>query len=155
MIEIREMLRLWLEGRGLQEMARLSGTGRKTLRRYVEMAQSCGVDRDGGVCQLTDELLTAVTADVYRGLSIYLPWGIPTSGLTLQHTNRTVQVEGPEIMIRPVGTRRLAYVVTDECVCIVQGDRVGSSLLVVEGVLLSLAVPLTIRPDDGHTMRSW
>lgn len=28
-------------------------------------------------------------------------------GLTLQHTNREVLVEGPEITIRPVGTRRL------------------------------------------------
>jgi hypothetical protein len=27
--------------------------------------------------------------------------------LTLQHTNHTVLVEGPEITIRPVGTRRL------------------------------------------------
>lgn len=27
--------------------------------------------------------------------------------LTCQHTNRTVLVEGPEIMIRPVGTRRV------------------------------------------------
>jgi transposase len=65
-IEIREMLRLWLEGRGLREVARLSGTDRKTVRRYVEMARSCGVDRDGGVCQLTDELLTAVIAGVRR-----------------------------------------------------------------------------------------
>ena len=28
-------------------------------------------------------------------------------GLTHQHTNRSVLVEGPEITIRPVGTRRL------------------------------------------------
>jgi hypothetical protein len=28
-------------------------------------------------------------------------------GLTHQHTNREVLVEGPEIMIRPVGTRRV------------------------------------------------
>lgn len=28
-------------------------------------------------------------------------------GLTHQHTNREVLVEGPEITIRPVGTRRL------------------------------------------------
>jgi hypothetical protein len=27
--------------------------------------------------------------------------------LTCQHKNQTVLVEGPEIMIRPVGTRRL------------------------------------------------
>ncbi|MFI5541767.1 hypothetical protein ACIHAX_35740 [Nocardia sp. NPDC051929] len=31
-IEIREMLRLWLQGRGLREVARLSGTDRKTVR---------------------------------------------------------------------------------------------------------------------------
>jgi transposase len=65
-IEIREILRLWLEGRGLRVVARLSGTDRKTVRRYVEMARSCGVDRDGGVCQLTDELLAAVIAGVRR-----------------------------------------------------------------------------------------
>lgn len=64
MIEIREMLRLWLQGRGLREVARLSGTDRKTVRRYVERAQSCGVDRDEGVEQLTDELLAAVIAGV-------------------------------------------------------------------------------------------
>lgn len=64
MIEIREMLRLWLQGRGLREVARLSGADRKTARRYIEMAQSCGVDRDGGVEQLTDELLGAVIAGV-------------------------------------------------------------------------------------------
>jgi site-specific DNA recombinase len=29
-------------------------------------------------------------------------------GLTRQHTNRTILVEGPEITIRPVGTRRLS-----------------------------------------------
>ena len=66
MIEIREMLRLWLQGRGLREVARLSGTDRKTVRRYVERAQSCGVDRDEGVEQLTDELLAAVIAGVRR-----------------------------------------------------------------------------------------
>ncbi len=60
MIEIREILRLWLQGRGLREVARLSGTDRKTVRRYVDRARSCGLDRDGGECQLTDELLVAV-----------------------------------------------------------------------------------------------
>src|SRR6476469_6605120 len=63
-IEIREMLRLWLAGRGLREVARLSGTDRKTVRRYVDRARACGVDRDGDACQLTDELLAAVIAGV-------------------------------------------------------------------------------------------
>ena len=64
MIEIREMLRLWLQGLGLREVARLSGTDRKTVRRYVDRARACGLDRDGGACQLTDELLAAVIAGV-------------------------------------------------------------------------------------------
>jgi hypothetical protein len=34
-------------------------------------------------------------------------WSRTVVDLTLQHTNHTVLVEGPEIMIRPVGTRRL------------------------------------------------
>jgi transposase len=63
-IEIREILWLWLQGRGLREVARLSGTDRKTVRRYVDRARSCGVDRDGDACQLTDELLAAVIAGV-------------------------------------------------------------------------------------------
>ena len=63
-IEIREMLRLWLQGSGLREVARLSGTDRKTVRRYVDRARACGLDRDGGACQLTDELLAAVIAGV-------------------------------------------------------------------------------------------
>ena len=47
-IEIVEMLRLWLAGVGVREAARLSGTERKTVRRYVGRARACGLDRDGG-----------------------------------------------------------------------------------------------------------
>jgi hypothetical protein len=61
-IEIVEMLRLWLQGLGLREVARLSGTDRKTVRRYVDRAKACGLDRDGGAGQLTDELVAAVIA---------------------------------------------------------------------------------------------
>jgi predicted DNA-binding transcriptional regulator YafY len=46
-IEIREILRRWLQGRGLREVARLSGTDRKTARRYVDRARACGFDRRG------------------------------------------------------------------------------------------------------------
>ena len=35
-IEIVEMLRLWLQGLGLREVARLSGTDRKTVR-YADL----------------------------------------------------------------------------------------------------------------------
>ncbi len=63
-IEIVEVLRLWLQGLGLREVARLSGTDRKTVRRYVDRARASGLDRDGGPGQLTDELIGAVIAGV-------------------------------------------------------------------------------------------
>jgi DNA-binding IclR family transcriptional regulator len=63
-IEIMEILRLWLQGLGLREVARLSGTDRKTVRRYVDRARACGLDRDGGNGQLTDELIATVIAGV-------------------------------------------------------------------------------------------
>ncbi len=59
-IEIRELLRLWLLGEGLRAIARLTPQDRKTVRRYVEAAQVAGLRREGGEEQLTDELLGAV-----------------------------------------------------------------------------------------------
>lgn len=76
MIEIVEVLRLWLQGLGLREVARLSGTDRKTVRRYVDRARACGLDRDGGPDQLTDELIGAVIAGVraHRPAGKSLAW---------------------------------------------------------------------------------
>jgi transposase len=60
MFEVREVLRLWLGGEGLRSVARLSSVDRKTVRRYVDAAIEAGVTADGGVGQLTDEVLGAV-----------------------------------------------------------------------------------------------
>jgi hypothetical protein len=60
MFEVREVLRLWLGGEGLRAVARLSRVDRKTVRRYVDAAIAAGVTADGGVGQLTDEVLGAV-----------------------------------------------------------------------------------------------
>ena len=64
MIEIKEVLRLWLAGQSLREVTRLAGVDRKTVRRYVQAAQAAGVARDDGDDQLTDEVLGAVVAVV-------------------------------------------------------------------------------------------
>jgi transposase len=58
--EVREVLRLWLRGEGLRPISRLAGMDRKTVRRYVEVAEELGVDRAGGEDQLSDELLGLV-----------------------------------------------------------------------------------------------
>lgn len=55
--EIREVLRLWLRGEGQRSIERLSMVDRKTVRRYVGAAVACGLVRDGGEGQLSDELV--------------------------------------------------------------------------------------------------
>ena len=55
-IEIREVLRAWLAGKGLRKVAGQAGVDRKTARDYVNAALAAGLVRDGGEEQLTDEL---------------------------------------------------------------------------------------------------
>lgn len=61
-VEVKEVLRLWLQGRGMRAVARLAGVDRKTVRRYLDAAQAAGCDPAGGVEQLCDELVGAVIA---------------------------------------------------------------------------------------------
>lgn len=62
--EVREVLRLWLRGKGLRPIGELSGMDRKTVRRYVDAAVELGLDRAGGDDQLTDVLLGQVVERV-------------------------------------------------------------------------------------------
>lgn len=64
MVEVREVLRLWLAGHGLRPISELSGLDRKTVRRYVEAGQAAGLVRAGEVGQLDDQLVGAVVAAV-------------------------------------------------------------------------------------------
>jgi transposase len=63
-IEVREVLRAWLAGQGLRTVAQRAGVDRKTARRYVQAAEAAGLVRDGGVGQLSDELIGEVIAQV-------------------------------------------------------------------------------------------
>src|SRR5438876_5571577 len=62
--EIREVLRAWLAGAGLRRVAERAGVDRKTARRYVAAAVEAGLARDGGLGQLTDELVGQVAGVV-------------------------------------------------------------------------------------------
>jgi hypothetical protein len=62
--EVGEVLRLWLRGEGLRSPARLTGVDRKMVRRYVEAAVACCLDRAGGEVQLGDQLLSLVAGRV-------------------------------------------------------------------------------------------
>ena len=60
-IEIKEVLRLWLQNRqGMRPIAETVGVDRKTVRRYIEAGQAAGLVRDGGEAQLTDALIGLV-----------------------------------------------------------------------------------------------
>ncbi len=60
--EVREVLRLWLDGRGLRSIESVVAPDRKTIRRMVEVAVGLGLDRDGGDGQLCDEFMSLVMA---------------------------------------------------------------------------------------------
>jgi transposase len=63
--EIREVLRAWLSGAGLRQVAAQAGVDRKTARRYVQAAVEAGLAREAGAEQLSDELVGQV-AEVVR-----------------------------------------------------------------------------------------
>jgi len=46
-VEIAEVIRQWQAGRGIREIARSTGLARNTVRKYLLIAQSCGLVRDG------------------------------------------------------------------------------------------------------------
>src|ERR1700712_5509130 len=63
-IEVREVLRGWVDGVGLRTIAERAGVDRKTARRYVQAAEAAGLTRDAGQNALCDELIGAVIAAV-------------------------------------------------------------------------------------------
>lgn len=64
MIEVKEVLRQWLEGGGKKTVARRVGVDPKTARSYIAVAEQCGLKREAGVAGLTDELLGRVLLEL-------------------------------------------------------------------------------------------
>lgn len=63
-IEVREVLRGWLEGAGLRTVAERAGVDRKTARRYVAAAQAAGLERGSGFAAVDDDLVASVVSAV-------------------------------------------------------------------------------------------
>lgn len=63
-VEVREVLRGWLEGAGLRKVAERAGVDRKTARRYVDAAVAAGLVREAGLAAISDELVGAVVTAV-------------------------------------------------------------------------------------------
>lgn len=66
-VEVREILRLWMRGRGMRTVARQVGVDRKTVRRYIEAAQALGLSREGESRTLDDGLIAEVASAVQPG----------------------------------------------------------------------------------------
>jgi transposase len=63
-LEVKEVLRLWLAGTGIKEIRRQLGVGRNTVRRYIAAARKQGVEQSAGTAALTDALVAAVLTTV-------------------------------------------------------------------------------------------
>jgi transposase len=61
MIDVREVLRRWMDGQSARKSAAGCNTDRKTIRRYVEAAEACGYER---TTALDDEVVARVAAYV-------------------------------------------------------------------------------------------
>ena len=61
-VEVKEVLRGWLEGAGLRTVAERAGVDRKTARRYVAAAEAAGLQRDAGFAAVDDDLVGAVVS---------------------------------------------------------------------------------------------
>ncbi len=58
--EVKEVLRLWLRGKGTRPIAALVGLDRKTVQRYIAAGVQSGLDRGAGEDALDDELMAKV-----------------------------------------------------------------------------------------------
>lgn len=63
-VEVKEVLRGWLEGSGLRTVAERAGVDRKTARRYVAAAQAAGLQRDARFADVDDVLVAQVVSAV-------------------------------------------------------------------------------------------
>lgn len=69
MLEVKEVLRLWLRGVPKKRIALERGLDPKTVRRQIELAQECGLDWRAGEHALTDELLVVLAEKLRPSLA--------------------------------------------------------------------------------------
>ena len=64
MVEIKEVLRQWLDGVAKKRIAARLGTDPKTVRRYTKAAEGAGLRAGGGSAGLTEELLARIALEL-------------------------------------------------------------------------------------------
>jgi transposase len=66
MLEVKEVLRLWLSGRPKKAIARIAGVDRNTVKRYIKAAIAQGIGPPTSASMLTDERVAAVIVQLNR-----------------------------------------------------------------------------------------
>lgn len=66
MLEVKEVLRLWLRGKPIRAIARAVGVNRTTVRSYVQAAESQGLSAQAGEAALTEEKFAEVLLGLKR-----------------------------------------------------------------------------------------
>jgi hypothetical protein len=69
MVEVKEVLRLWLRGVPKKRIALQRGVDPKTIRRQIELAEECGLRREAGEGALTEELLVSLAEKLRPAVS--------------------------------------------------------------------------------------
>lgn len=103
MVEIKEVIRLWLSGKGMKTIARWGRIDRNTVRRYIQVARYCGLEQDSGVEALTEERLGMIL-EALRGTVTGRPRG---EGWELCEANRETISKCLERRIRLTKVRKL------------------------------------------------
>ena len=67
MVEVKEILRLWLMGTWKKRIAQQLGFDVKTVRRYLGIAKAHGLEQGQGLAALDDDLVAAVAAEAQPG----------------------------------------------------------------------------------------
>ena len=67
MLEVTEAVRMWLCGLSKKEVARQLGLDVKTVRRYLKVAEACGLRQEQGPSGLTEELTALLMAKLEPG----------------------------------------------------------------------------------------
>jgi hypothetical protein len=76
MLEVKEILRLWLSGVPKKRIAEQLGFDVKTVRRYLAAARERGVEGSHGLAVLDDALVDAVVARTQPGTGRPLERGV-------------------------------------------------------------------------------
>jgi transposase len=66
LVEVEEVVRLWLRGRGIRLIVKRTGVARNTVRRYVGAARAIGLSHGVGEEALSEEALARLAREVRR-----------------------------------------------------------------------------------------